>query len=289
MSHLFVRLLKDEQEPQNTTKIAAVPKKDVRILCFVLAYSRSNMATHVKRTWGKRCDILLFMSSVSNKELPTVKLPVGEGRHNLFKKVRESFKYVYEHHINDADWFVKADDDTYMIVENLRYLLHPYSPEKPLYFGMRIRSMHGSKNYTYMSGGAGYVLSREAVRRLVKKAFPYPSKCKKQAYDEDVEMGICLQNVNVVSGDSRDEKGLERFNGHNPRGLHSDKMFSHWIMYRIYYKKKKSDLCCSSNAISFHYITSGQMYLFDYLIYRFQLYRDTNSPIKLQINLYHHL
>ena len=40
---------------------------------------------------------------------------------------------------NDADWFVKADDDTYMIVENLRYMLEPYNASQPIYFGCKFK------------------------------------------------------------------------------------------------------------------------------------------------------
>ncbi len=39
---------------------------------------------------------------------------------------------------SDADWFLKADDDTYVIVENLKYLLRDYDPESPVYFGRKI-------------------------------------------------------------------------------------------------------------------------------------------------------
>lgn len=63
-----------------------------------------------------------------------------------------------------------------------------------------------------MSGGAGYVLSREAVRRLVEDGIN-GKKCNSRNphVAEDVEVAKCLQTVGVVPGDSRDAQKRGRF------------------------------------------------------------------------------
>lgn len=88
--------------------------RDVRVLCWILTSpsNHAKRAIHVKQTWGKRCNKLLFISSMEDSDLRTVKLAVGEGRSNLWHKTREAARYIYEKHFHEADWFLKADDDT---------------------------------------------------------------------------------------------------------------------------------------------------------------------------------
>lgn len=87
---------------------------EVRVLCWVMTNpdNHHSKARHVKRTWGSRCNKVIFMSSAEDRELGTVPLPVSEGRNNLWAKTKEAFKYVYKHHFHEFDWFMKADDDT---------------------------------------------------------------------------------------------------------------------------------------------------------------------------------
>lgn len=81
-------------------------------------------------------------------------------------------------------------------------MLLAYKPSDPIYFGCKFKPF---VKQGYMSGGSGYVLSKEALKRFVEKGMTNPKICRGgHAGSEDVELGKCMMNLNVIAGDSRD-------------------------------------------------------------------------------------
>ncbi|XP_034489455.1 glycoprotein-N-acetylgalactosamine 3-beta-galactosyltransferase 1-like, partial [Drosophila innubila] len=114
--------------------------KEVRILCMVMTYPHmyEKVARSIRKTWGRRCNKLIVFSSrkqSSVRGVHTVALNVSEGYALLWGKTKAAFRHVYRHHLHEADWFFKADDDTYAIIDNMRYMLHSHHTDESVYFG----------------------------------------------------------------------------------------------------------------------------------------------------------
>ncbi|XP_054767715.2 glycoprotein-N-acetylgalactosamine 3-beta-galactosyltransferase 1-like [Lytechinus pictus] len=268
--------------------IAQVLYEKVRILCWVMTGPQNidTKAVHIHATWGKRCNKVIFISSEPSDKIPIVKVATQEGRDFLWQKTRGAFQYIYDNLLNDYDWFLKADDDTFVIVENLRYFLLKYSPDTSIYFG------HKFKPYVrqgYMSGGGGYVTSRQGVKNLVEIAFKDPKKCwgtDHRGGAEDVEIGKCLENAGVVAGDSRDALQRNRFHpfqpeAHlNPNGLPEN----FWYWNYIYYPRNEGyEGCCSDYSVTFHYIPPAALYNLEYLVYHLRPFGVGTFPCPVDV------
>lgn len=107
--------LKSEAESQSlyNETLSQLLFNEVKVLCMIMTHPENHRtkAFHIKNTWGRRCNKLVFISSKRDLILDTVVLPIEESRDALWNKTKASFQYVYEHYGHDYDYFMKADDD----------------------------------------------------------------------------------------------------------------------------------------------------------------------------------
>ena len=167
------------------------------------------------------------------------------GYQHLWLKTRAAFKYIYENHFNDTEWFYKGDDDTYVITENLRFFLSKYNSSGEHFFGRHIINNDGN----FQSGGAGYVFTRKVLKAFYE-VMKDPKSCKETSTMEDVELAKCLQSRNIYPKDSKDFEGKQVF--HHYEKADDNHRSTHF----------------SNETVSFHYIPPNTMYEFEFMLYR---------------------
>ncbi|XP_042218034.1 glycoprotein-N-acetylgalactosamine 3-beta-galactosyltransferase 1-like isoform X2 [Homarus americanus] len=252
------------------------------VLCYVLTGPTNHRsALHVKNTWGQRCDKVVFYSTKQDEALQPEVLDVPEGYGYLWAKTKAALTHLYHHHPH-YQWYMKADDDTFVIVENLRYFLRDLDPDLPLYYGAKFK-MHVKQGY--MSGGGGYVLSREAVKKFVTEALQLTDQAKcptnTSRGSEDVQLGLCLESVGVAAGDSLDRAGKSRFFSNSPLSLFYHQPLVnklHWYWRYLWHKHGVGPDCCSRHLISFHDVSPRMMWTLEALLYRLHIHRDLQPP-----------
>lgn len=266
-------------------RIAALLFQKVRVLCWVMTSPETltSKALHTYVTWGHRCNKILYVSSNESSTFPApvIGLEVAEGRGHLTAKTMQAFKYIYDNHYDEADWFMKADDDTFVVLENLRYFLADRDPKEPVYYGHHFSTF--VKPNGYYSGGGGYVISKEALRRFGLKGATNESLCAKDSGAEDTEFGKCMQNLGVLTADSYDETGRSRFHAFHPDFI-KEGVYPDWYIQIDTHDAKKGYGAISEYPISFHYMTPKDMYQYEFYFYHLKVYGITYQPLRLRIH-----
>ncbi|XP_059145658.1 glycoprotein-N-acetylgalactosamine 3-beta-galactosyltransferase 1-B-like isoform X2 [Physella acuta] len=254
--------------------IAQELRQAVRVLAWVKTAADSldsldsldSRALAIKQTWGKRCDVMIYFSTVEDLEFPAVKLGAPGGAE--VGTTMAAFQYVHEHHLNQADWFMKADDSTYVVMENLRFFLADKNKSEAVYFG-HLFSRRVEQGY--YSGG-GYVISQEALRRFGQNGFN-STICSEDGdgeKDGDVQFGLCMERLKVKTSRSLDEMGRSVFHPLHPR-LHVLNRLPAW-MFRESPGTARQGFGVSKYAATFHDLSPDEMRMMDFYMYHMRPY-----------------
>jgi hypothetical protein len=83
---------------------------------------------------------LVIIALVKHLSCDGATVPIGEEyRSQLWDKAKFTFAHLYEHNLNDYDWFFEADDDTYIIMEHLREYVISEDSNLPWFLGRRFK------------------------------------------------------------------------------------------------------------------------------------------------------
>jgi len=224
------------------------------------------------RTWLIDQDVV----AATDKILPKLNLnqlsASNKDTHGVSSE--EKTVYMFNHIKNNPklydqyDWFIFIDDDAILNTKMLTFLL-PFLDTNIIY-GCNMRGSYPKNtNLIYPSGGGGYLVSNELIKRL-------PPMINHYHFHEDVNVGQYMQDNNVLLGNTVivNGKSLQiHFNGWYP------------LQYKRITLQKENKLCedkyliplleASDNhllykCLTHHYILSDE--LMDYIYQLFKLW-----------------
>ncbi len=238
-----------------------------RIYCVIKTFGQ-NLATRaltIHQTWAQRCDKHVFLTATNLTKWNNISLPilnlfdVGDNYLELSIKVFDALNIIIQKPY-DFDWLFMVDDDTYVIMENLRQLL--YQTSEPVAFGHIFAPKNGAP--IHFSGGAGYVINTAALQRMLPNL---QTTCSQWYIPgmEDVYVSRCLQHLKVTfnSAIDIDHHRFYPLDFLTMYKMELPKWFSDYNILKSY----EGFNCCSSRSISFHYMTRESMNFIEWARY----------------------
>ena len=126
------------------------------------------------------------------------------GWHTMDDPQNITWKYIhfiYNMDIPDYDWYIFIDDDTFVFQYRLQQLLNTYNSNECYYIGKELDHIK-NQFCLYMSGGAGYAISRSLysiivsyLKRIGISNAYYPLIHLKEQFCDDLCIGIWIQEI----------------------------------------------------------------------------------------------
>lgn len=238
-------------------------KPKTKVFCMILTSEKTfeKRSKPTWSTWAPKCTKTYYFFNIRNTTIdkdspPVFNLSLDENYNKMAKKVLLVLRIAYEKFLNDFDWFLLVDDDTYVFVDNLYSFINRLDTNNPLVYGYNFKHVVKAG---YTSGGGGTLFTRGSLIRLGKSIVD--GKCPFEDGYSDVAIGECMMRSQVTLGYSQDSEGRERFHCLD-FGAHFGGGFPDWLYLYSTNGLKTGRDCCSDETITFHYTSPQEMYNF---------------------------
>ncbi|KAF5276279.1 hypothetical protein FQA39_LY06628 [Lamprigera yunnana] len=229
----------------------------IRLLCVVLVrkvkYAKASILT-----WTRQCDDVNLVHIKRSKLL--IRKNKAEAMWpvlcNTLLNTSKSFH-----------WLLVTNDNTFSIIENIKYLVAPLNSSNQYYLGHAVKFW----GVSYNSGDAGYLLSNGSLSAIKGNS----NLCNSDTIMwnlEDYYLGKALGQLNISVSDTRDERGLAVFHGFNLQKLFfpGSTALSNYYKFSVY----PPTVCCSSRSVTFQVSSSSSMFTYKYLLNQLQVFTN---------------
>lgn len=185
----------------------SIHKSDVRVMAAVLLPQRflNTTARAMMETWGAEMGTLSFLVGAGDSTpldtLPVTVLhsvPDFESYANSQRQTFAALTYIHDTYLEQYDWFVLADNRTYVAVRELEKLLEASDPHAAVYWGRKEELGQGANQHLCVAS-SGVIMSGAALRAVV----PHLRECARQLAGEaggkhergDWGLGFCFSRV----------------------------------------------------------------------------------------------
>uniref|UniRef100_A0A0N5CFN9 N-acetylgalactosaminide beta-1,3-galactosyltransferase n=1 Tax=Strongyloides papillosus TaxID=174720 RepID=A0A0N5CFN9_STREA len=263
-------------------------KRDIRIFCVILTSPKFKFSKCIpqKMTWLKRCNGYVFASSRNDPTLPSIKSFPKDKYKFSYGKVKNALRWVWKNRKNEYDYVLKADDDAYLVMENLRAFLLNENPDDHSYFGFAFRNPPKYHVMGFIQGGSGYVFSRKSFNTLVEKGLSNKKYCsQRNDVPDDVEIGRCLFRMGVNTTFLVDDRNRNSFYPEPiTRILAKDKRIINYYKEKSFIQPERGMDILADFPIAFHRINSDLMYFLEYLFYNAEVIGKKSRLFRMEDN-----
>ncbi|KAL7525118.1 hypothetical protein ACHAWF_002885, partial [Thalassiosira exigua] len=252
------------------------PRKRRRVLCAAMTgtsdYDR-NRHVKIAESWGADCDGLVFLGWKANVTIASsvpraVHAQIvtrGEDTHDAVgRKEFRTWRYLYERFGDEYDFFLKADTDTFVLVDHYRTFVERLDPDVPHYFGKQL-TMYRDRTRHFVAGSS-VSLSRAALARFGRAAAGEATDKDGRPFEEcaephwkgrghagDVALSDCLWELGIYSMNTRDEQNRERFMNISPGTFaEGNGQIRGWWYEDMSFNVEGGAGCCAPDAIAWH-------------------------------------